>query len=66
MKTYRISRVFAERMEWIVEAENEKQALEMLDDDDKTPSEAADTCYLGSAMFQESLEDEVEAIDDAE
>jgi len=36
-------------MEWLVEADSEEAALEMMDDDDKTPWEEGNETWLGPA-----------------
>ena len=47
MKHYWISRTYATKYVWTVEAETEEEALAMLDDEDQTPTESADEVWIG-------------------
>jgi hypothetical protein len=47
MKKFKVSRVYATRMEWTVEAETAEQAKAMLNDEDVCPTDMADEVWLG-------------------
>lgn len=65
MKKFRISRAYVTRLEWVVEAEDGDAALEMLDNDDQTPNDAADEEWLGPVfgLTGPDLEDDIEEIE---
>lgn len=50
MPKFKVSRVFATKYEWTIEAKDEDEALSMLDDDDKTPDGMANETWLGHVM----------------
>jgi hypothetical protein len=56
MKKFVVSRVYATRLEWTVEAETEAEAVAMMDDDEKTPTEMGSETWLGPAHVLSSSE----------
>jgi hypothetical protein len=63
MKTFKVSRVFCARHTWTVDAENEAEALAMLDDTNKTPNGAEDETWLGTyGSITDDYEDKCELV----
>jgi hypothetical protein len=61
---YKVSRVYATRMEWVVKASSEAEALAMMSEDEHTPMDQADESWLGpiDGVPDHELDDRVEPL----